>query len=70
MISKPWLVRPERAWAGGVIDLIDGGMKADFDTVEMKVKKFSFTPFNEPGEKVTGETYAFGGYRIKNDSNV
>lgn len=39
-------------------------------TKKMKVKKFSFTPFNEPGEKVTGETYAFGGYRIKNDSNV
>ena len=70
MISKPWLVRPERAWAGGVIDPIDGGMKADFDVVEMKVKKFTFTPFNEPGENVTGETYPFGGYRIKNDNNV
>lgn len=70
MITKPWLVRPERAWAGGVVDPIDGGMKADFDVVEMKVKKFTFTPFNEPGENVTGETYAFGGYRIKNDNNV
>ena len=70
MLAKPWLVRPERAWAGGVIDPVDGGMKADFDVVEMKVKKFTFTPFNEPGENVTGETYAFGGYRIKNDNNV
>ena len=41
-------------------------MKADFDIVEMKVREFNFTPFNEPGENVVGETYAFGGYRIKN----
>lgn len=66
MLTKPWLVRPERAWAGGVIDPIDGGMKADFDIVEMKVREFNFTPFNEPGENVVGETYPFGGYRIKN----
>ena len=66
MLAKPWLVRPERAWAGGVIDHIDGGMKADFDIVEMKVREFNFTPFNEPGENIVGETYAFGGYRIKN----
>lgn len=64
--DKPWLVRPDRAWAGGTIDPVDGGMKADFDQVEMRVRSFSFTPFDEPGENVTGETYPFGGYRVKN----
>ena len=65
MQGKSWLVRPDRAWAGGEVDPADGGMKANFDQVEMKVKSFSFTPFQEVGEVMAGETYAFGGYRVK-----
>lgn len=43
-------------------------MKADFDTVEMRVKSFKFTPYTEYSqlEEKVGETYPFGGYRIKN----
>jgi hypothetical protein len=65
-ISKPWLVEPTKCWAGGVIDA-DGGMKADFDTVEMKVRKFTFTPFvSYTSElRLKGETYPFGGYNKK-----
>ena len=60
-----WLVNPARAWAGGVINPVTGGMEADFDTIDMEVSSFSFTPFSEPGEELKGETYPFGGYRIK-----
>lgn len=64
--AKPWLVNPNNAWAGGVIDS-DGGMKADFDSVEMRVKSFSFTPFEEytSDQRNLGETYPFGGYNKK-----
>ena len=42
-------------------------MKADFDEVEMRVRTFKFTPFNEfiPLERRVGETYPFGGYNKK-----
>jgi hypothetical protein len=64
--AKPWLVNPVNAWGGGVVDP-DGGMKADFDEVEMRVRTFKFTPFNEfiPLERRVGETYPFGGYNKK-----
>jgi len=62
--AKPWLVNPTRAWGGGVLD-VDGGMKANFDSIEMKVRKFSFTPFSDEAhlQRNLGETYPFGGYR-------
>jgi hypothetical protein len=61
------LANPSKCWGGGVIDPIDGGMKADFDTVEMKVKSFRFTPFTEyiSQQSNVGETYPFGGYNKK-----
>ena len=64
--AKPWLANPPRCWAGGVVDT-DGGMKADFDTVEMRVRSFKFTPFNEfaSQQRNLGETYPFGGYNKK-----
>ena len=64
--AKPWLANPPRCWAGGVVDP-DGGMKADFDTVEMRIKSFKFTPFNEfaAQQRNLGETYPFGGYSKK-----
>jgi hypothetical protein len=34
--AKPWLVNPVKAWGGGIVGP-DGGMKADFDQVEMIV---------------------------------
>ena len=42
-------------------------MKADFDTVEMRVRSFKFTPFNEfaAQQRSLGETYPFGGYSKK-----
>lgn len=65
--SKPWLVNPVKAWGGGVIDPIDGGMKADFDSIEMRVKSFKFIPFSDyfENERRVGETYPFGGYNKK-----
>ena len=67
LASKPWLADPARCWGGGVVDS-DGGMKADFDVVEMKVKQFKFTPFNEYAseQRDLGETYPFGGYNKNN----
>ncbi|OCK42532.1 hypothetical protein BA195_10170 [Tenacibaculum soleae] len=65
--SKPWLSNPSKAWGGGVIGQ-DGGMKANFDQVEMKVKKFKYTPFIDEinnHQRVNSETYPFGGYRVK-----
>lgn len=69
LLAKPWLVRPDRAWAGGTVDT-DGGRKAMFDRVSMNVSNFTFIPFDTTGLRVKGETYPFGGYRIKNDNNV
>lgn len=68
MADKPWLVNPLNAWAGGVVDT-DGGMKADFDSVEMRVRSFGFIPFNEYSlaQRNLGETYPFGGYNKKNN---
>lgn len=46
----------------------DVSMKADFDTVEMRVRSFKFTPFNEFAEaqqRNLGETYPFGRYNKK-----
>jgi hypothetical protein len=40
------LVNPVKAWGGGIVGP-DGGMKADFDQVEMIVKEFKFRPFPE-----------------------
>lgn len=62
LADKPWIVNPINAWAGGVVGN-DGGMKADFDSVEMKVRSFRFTPFNEYSslQRSLGETYPFGG---------
>lgn len=62
--SKPWLVRPDRAWAGGTVDA-DGGRKAMFDRVVMEVSEFTFTPFDQTGLRLEAETYPFGGYRLK-----
>ena len=64
--AKPWLVNPTRAWGGGVVDT-DGGMKADFDTAEMRVREFKFTPFSEYKhlQREVGETFPFGGYGRK-----
>jgi hypothetical protein len=59
--AKPWLVNPSKAWGGGVVG---AGMKANFDTVEMRIKSFRFTPFNNYSgqQRNLGETYPFGGY--------
>ena len=48
-------------------DPIDGGMKADFDFVEMRIKSFRFTPFTEyiTQQSNVGETYPFGVYNKK-----
>jgi hypothetical protein len=46
LAAKPWLVNPVKAWGGGIVGP-DGGMKADFDQVEMIVKEFKFRPFPE-----------------------
>lgn len=64
--AKPWLANPERCWGGGVVDA-DGGMKANFDTIEMRVRTFQFIPFTEYNDdlRVLGETYPFGGYNKK-----
>ena len=64
LLAKPWLANPSKCWGGGVIDPIDGGMKADFDFVEMRIKSFRFTPFTEyiSQQSNVGETYPFGGY--------
>jgi hypothetical protein len=35
----------KNAWAGGTVTA-DGGMKANFGSVELKVKGFKFTPFS------------------------
>jgi hypothetical protein len=56
---KAYLVNPAKAWGGGVVDP-DGGMKADFDSVEMRVKSFKFTPFSQVGIRYIGETYYVG----------
>ena len=60
LAGKPWLVNPINAWA-------DGGMKADFDSVEMRIGSFKFTPFNEHTslQRNLGETYPFGGFNKK-----
>lgn len=49
---------------------VDGGMKANFDSIEMKVKKFSSTPFSDEAhlQRNLGETYPFGGY-VKDAAN-
>jgi len=60
--TKPWLVRPDRAWAGGILD-VDGGRKAMFDRVYMDVSHFSYTPFDNSKIINTAETYPFGSYR-------
>jgi len=62
LAGKPWLANPLKCWGGGTIDL-DGGMKANFETVEMKVRNFKFIPFNEfeAQQRNLGETYPFGG---------
>ena len=55
--DKPWLVNPNKAWAGGKVDS-DGGMKANFKSVEMEIKQFEFIPFkNEKGLRILSETY-------------
>jgi hypothetical protein len=61
--AKPWLVNPVKAWGGGIVGP-DGGMKADFDQVEMIVKEFKFRPFPEylALQRNVGETYPLGGY--------
>ncbi len=66
LAAKPWLTNPTKAWGGGVID-VDGGMKADFDSIEMKIKSFRFTPFSSylSQQRNLGETYPFGGYNKK-----
>lgn len=63
LTAKPWLVDPSRGWAGGTKDT-DGGQKAMWTQQEMTVTNFSFTPFDEVGERLKGETYPFGGYRM------
>jgi hypothetical protein len=64
--EKKWLVNPTKSWGGGVLDT-DGGMKAYFDSVDMIVSKFTFTPFLEYDAfmRKKGETYPFGGYAKK-----
>jgi hypothetical protein len=65
--SEPWLADPAKGWAGGVTDP-DGGIKADFETVEMSVRKFSYTPYLTEiadHQRLEAESYPFGGYRVK-----
>jgi hypothetical protein len=52
-IDAPWLPNPDLTWAG----------TANWDKQELRVKNISFTPFNEPGERLIGETYPFGNLR-------
>jgi hypothetical protein len=63
LTAKPWLADPENAWAGGTVTA-DGGMKANFGSVELKVKGFKFTPFSgfTAQQRVLGVTYPFGDY--------
>lgn len=57
LLEKPWLVNPKRAWAGGIIGS-DGGMKANFESVEMEISRFEFIPFKkEKRIRVLQETY-------------
>lgn len=65
---KAYLVNPNKAWAGGYVDPVDGGMKADFDSVEMRVRNFKYTPFSQVGLRYKGETYPFGTAVKKSDS--
>jgi hypothetical protein len=57
------LVNPVKAWGGGIVGP-DGGMKADFDQVEMIVKEFKFRPFPEylAYKKKRRGNLSFGGY--------
>jgi hypothetical protein len=62
--GSPWLVDPNAGWAGGVVDP-DGGQKADFDTVEMRVSRVKYTPFTSEinnYQRPFGETYPFDTY--------
>jgi hypothetical protein len=54
-----WLIQLK--WGGGIVGP-DGGMKADFDQVEMIVKEFKFRPFPEylALQRNVGETYPLG----------
>lgn len=60
--DKPWLVNPDKSWAGGEVDS-DGGMKAMFERESMNVSSFEFIPFDTHNLRVVGETYPFGTYR-------
>lgn len=64
--DEPWLVNKNKAWAGGMVDPQTDSMIAAFDTVEMRVKSFKYSPFTEEleSQRILGETYPFGGYRI------
>lgn len=53
--QSPWLPNPDGAWAG---------VGANWYQQEMRIREIRFTPFNEPGERLIGETYPFGGARF------
>ena len=55
--DSPWLPNPDLAWAGA---------DANWEVQEMRIRSISFTPFTEPGERLIGETYPFGGLRATN----
>lgn len=63
LTAKPWLVNPLKGWAGGVVDA-DGGQKADFESIEMRIKTFKFIPFSAytSTQRNIGETSPFGGF--------
>ena len=54
----------------GYYILLDVGTYANLGGLNAVLNRFNFASFDEPGENVTGETYPFGGYKIKNDNNV
>lgn len=57
LAGKPWLADPKRSWAGGSIGQ-DGGMKANFETVQMEILRFTFHPFkDQKGLRILQETY-------------
>lgn len=58
--DTPWLPNPDGAWAGA---------GANWYQEEMRIKRIEFIPYDEPGERILGETYPFGGQRYVTDTS-
>lgn len=51
--TSPWKPNPDLTWAG----------TANWEVQELRISSVTFTPYDEPGERLIGETYPFGGTR-------